>query len=387
MEVPQFEHLAPELPTLRLGFVITGLNVGGAEKALTSLAIGCAAAGDRVAVFSLQPLPPPGSGNDTMVRRLREAGIDITAGGAIGWRSLPAVTRQLRQWLSRHEPELVQSFLYHANVLTAWVSIGTGTRRVAGLRVAESRAFRLAVEQYAMIRFDHVVAVSDRVADFAHSPFGLRLPRRKISVIANGVVVPEMVASGSKIRQEFRTRQDIVVVVGRLHRQKGIDRLISKLASGWSPGGGTGTLVFVGDGPMRESLQRTADGVNATAPGTVVLTGWRTDAAAVIAQADLLLLASRYEGMANVLLEAMAAGIAVVCSDIEGVGELLPPPNRQVVPINDDEALIQRVDELLADRQARQRLGEQNRRRAATRFGVDRMVEKYRDLYRRLLDT
>ena len=370
---------------MRIAFVITGLHVGGAEKAIAALAIGCRAAGDDVAVFSLQPLPPRGGGRDAIAERLRAAGVPIATGNATGTWSMIRVIWRLRRWLFDHQPDVTQSFLYHANVLTAAASRGHRYRRVAGLRVAETRAGRMFWERLALQSFDHVVAVSERVKDFGVSPFGLVVPKHKISVIANGVQIPDQ----AETRFDWTSvgvpaGRNVVLVAGRLHWQKGIKRLIGRLDAGWRPGGGSASLVFVGDGPLRGKLQAAADRVNANLPGSVIVAGWRADAGVMIAGCDVLLLASHYEGMANVLLEAMAAGRAVVCSDVEGVDELLPGDNRQVVPINDDTALTRRVDWLLGDRESRQTLGQHNRRRAARRFGEDRMIEAYRRLYQRV---
>jgi glycosyltransferase involved in cell wall biosynthesis len=138
-------------------------------------------------------------------------------------------------------------------------------------------------------------------------------------------------------------------------------------------------LLLVGDGPDRESLQRAALQLGISSAHFL---GFRGDIPQLLAASDLYVLPSRWEGMPNVVLEAMASGRAIVATDVEGVREALGPnAKHQVVPLNDPSGFSERIVTLLADSALRQRLGNANQQRAAEAFSFAAMVGAYEQLY------
>ena len=115
--------------------------------------------------------------------------------------------------------------------------------------------------------------------------------------------------------------------------------------------------------------------------------GWRADIPQILAASRLLVLPSLWEGMPNVVLEAMAAGLPVVATDVEGVRELLgPAADGQVVPLGDTQAFTDRVIRLVRDTRNRPpKSGAANRRRVAESFTLDGMVAAYQSLWQSLL--
>ena len=174
---------------------------------------------------------------------------------------------------------------------------------------------------------------------------------RQLALLPNPLpmpVVPAAVGSAGD-RQGF-------VTVARLVPQKGIDVLIRALtqtagaARNW-------TLTLVGDGPEREALEQQVQ--QAGLQERVQFLGFRSDPQTFLLQAGVFVLPSRFEGMPNALLEAMAAGLAVVVTDAspgplevveDGVSGL-------VVPSDDPFALAEALDRLGADPELRERLG------------------------------
>jgi glycosyltransferase involved in cell wall biosynthesis len=134
----------------------------------------------------------------------------------------------------------------------------------------------------------------------------------------------------------------LAVCLGRLTEQKGQD----VLAAAWPmvPGGADRQLVFVGDGPDAEHLQAATAGDR-----SVTFTGGlpRSQALAWLAAADLVVVPSRWEGMALVPLEALALGSPVVASDVTGLREALCPEVGHVVPPDDPAALATAVSDWL----------------------------------------
>ncbi|MFF7307645.1 glycosyltransferase [Streptomyces sp. NPDC008137] len=171
----------------------------------------------------------------------------------------------------------------------------------------------------------------------------------------------------------------LVVCVGRLCRQKGQDVLLRA----WDdvvrrvP---DARLVLVGDGPDHDRLREDA-------PQSVVFTGAVADASPWYQVADLVVLPSRWEGMALAPLEAMACGRPVVVTDVDGARESLPPAfsARCLVPPENPVALAGAVTELLTDPLLRESLGDQGRRHVLSTHDVRHTAEAVSDVYRDLL--
>ncbi|MFG3548143.1 glycosyltransferase [Streptomyces sp. NPDC047725] len=171
----------------------------------------------------------------------------------------------------------------------------------------------------------------------------------------------------------------LVVCVGRLCRQKGQDVLIEA----WTavardvPGA---RLALVGDGPDRDRLRRCA-------PASVLFAGAVTDAVTWYRAADLVVLPSRWEGMALAPLEAMACGRPVVVTDVDGARESLPPACARhcLVPPENPAALAEAVTALLLDPPLRESLGRRGRRHVLSAHDTRHTTEAVADLYRDLI--
>ncbi|MEU4979217.1 glycosyltransferase [Streptomyces sp. NPDC021969] len=172
----------------------------------------------------------------------------------------------------------------------------------------------------------------------------------------------------------------LVVCVGRLCRQKGQDVLLSAWASVLArvP---DARLVLVGDGPDRARL-------TARAPASVLFAGAVADAAPWYRAADLVVLPSRWEGMALAPLEAMAWGRPVVVTDVDGAREGLPPAlvPHCVVPPEDPAALADAAAALLLDAPLRASLGRRGRAHVRSAHDVRHTTAAVAALYGDLLN-
>ncbi|MER7762437.1 glycosyltransferase [Streptomyces sp. NPDC097619] len=171
----------------------------------------------------------------------------------------------------------------------------------------------------------------------------------------------------------------LAVCVGRLCQQKGQDLLLRAWpeVTGHAP---TARLVLVGDGPDAERLRRSA-------PPGVLFAGAAADIRPWLRAADLVVLPSRWEGMALAPLEAMACGRPVVVSDVSGARESLPPGQAPLclVPPEDPTALAKALGRLLAEPRLLDTLGGQAREHARTEFDVRRTTAAVTGLYHELL--
>ena len=360
---------------VRLALVITELEVGGAENCLVNLATGIDRQRFAPVVYSLAPRPvAPG---DTLVRRMEDAGIETHFLGIESkWQFLSAVTR-LQKRLAAQQADIVQTFLFHANV------VGTHAARRAkcgsiclGIRVADPSRSRHWIERGAARHADRIVCVSQSVADFCRTRVGF--PDDKLVVIPNGVDLARF-AGATPLNLALLgvpAGRRALLFVGRLDRQKGLDVLLPAMPKLFEqlP---LHDLVIVGDGPQRRELEILAGG-----DARIHFTGRRSDVANILAASDLLILPSRYEGMPNVLLEAMAAAKPVVATRAEGVVELLGDgAPQQTAELGDLPSFLGRIAMLANSTDLAIELGSRNQMRVKTAYSLRAMIHAYEALY------
>jgi len=209
------------------------------------------------------------------------------------------------------------------------------------------------------------------------------------SVIRNGIDLghfrPDDGAGRASARARLPLLCDIpadaplVVCVGRLCRQKGQDVLLRA----WPQVGAAvpdARVVLVGDGPDREQLR-------SVAPPGVLFAGARRDIRPWFQAADVVVLPSRWEGMALAPLEAMACGRPVVVTDVNGARESLPPGHADLalVPPEDPQALAAALSRLLADSALREEMGRQAQVHTRASCDVRKTAAAVSGLYQELL--
>jgi glycosyltransferase involved in cell wall biosynthesis len=175
------------------------------------------------------------------------------------------------------------------------------------------------------------------------------------------------------VRQELGTTQGpVLVTIGRLTDQKGHRYLLQalpRLLETWPQL----CCMFVGDGELREHLQRLA--VELAVERSCCFLGVREDIADILAAADVVVLPSLSEGFPFVLLEALAMGCPVVASRVNGIPELIEDHKTGfLVPARDPHALMVAIREVLHDPAAASKMGAEGRAVVRERFTVDRMV-------------
>ena len=258
---------------------------------------------------------------------------------------------ELERLLQRHCPRRVVSFLSRTNMRTCsalwW--------RDCHLVVSERNDLRKQQLPFPWPRFRRLLyrradVLTANTTGVMESLVPL-FQARHLALLPNPLpmpVVPAAVGSAGD-RQGF-------VTVARLVPQKGIDVLIRALAQ-TSGAAQDWTLTLVGDGPEREALERQV--LQAGLDEKVHFLGFRSDPQTSLLQAGVFVLPSRYEGMPNALLEAMAVGLAVVVTDASpGPLEVVEAGvTGLVVPSDDPAALADALDRLAAQPQLRERLG------------------------------
>jgi len=329
--------------------------------------------------------PTPAEPEASCVRPIREAGIPVHCLSARYRWQFPWVLAKLTWKLRRQRPQLIQTMLFHANVVGALAARTAGVPRiVTGIRVAEkAEPGHRTWSKHLLSRTDRHVCVSRDVADFAWAEMGL--PKDELVVIPNGVDLPRFPsAKPAKLTSlGVLPGRRVVAFVGRLQRQKGVEWLL-KSAPQWLERPLYCDLLLVGRGPLERSLRRRVEKLGIQ--NRVHFAGWRPDVPEILAASAALVLPSEWEGMPNVVLEAMASGLPVVASDVEGVRELLgEQAGVQTVRFGDGPALADRLGQFLSAPALAAKVGAANRQRAEEHFSLDAMVEAYQQLWESLL--
>jgi glycosyltransferase involved in cell wall biosynthesis len=211
------------------------------------------------------------------------------------------------------------------------------------------------------------------------------VPAERLSVIANGV--PDAPALSDVRRAEIDAELElepgapVVAVIGRLVPQKAHDRFFraAVLVKETLPGA---RFLIVGDGELRTELEAMVAELGLVEQ--VRFTGIRDDVPELIGRTDLVVFSSIWEGLSIVALEALAAGVPLVSTDVAGTRELLATGAGLVVP-HDDERLAGAITELLGDPARRQEMGAAGRALHAERFSTAQMAAAYRERYEALL--
>lgn len=362
----------------RVLHIIPSLDRSGAEKQLTLLAAHLPRDEFEVHVCALTRGGP-------LAAELRAAGVPVTVIGK-RWKADPAAYWRLVKHVRAVAPVIVQTWLFAANSYGRAAALQAGAPRiVAGERCVDRWKVwhELALDRWLARRTDKIVVNSTGVSEFyiAHG-----LPAEKFVIIPNAIEEATAPATRrEKLLAELGLPADarLIASIGRLWPQKRMKDVI------WAADllkviRGDVHLLIIGDGPDRRRLERFRRAVRIE--DRVHFLGHRDDVPGLLPHFDLLWLASAYEGLPNVVMEAMAAGVPVVATDIAGNRDLITSGETGfLVPVGDRAALAARANQLLDDPELRARLAAAARERVNSEFSLAKLIERYQALYRSLL--
>jgi len=241
------------------------------------------------------------------------------------------------------------------------------------------------IKKLSLKSIDRIVNVSNANRDYLLSIFP-RLDPARVEMIWNGILVenyrlPRGVIAGIDDPRLADPNSVIVSVVASLGNQKGHVHLIEAIP-GIHRRIPAVVFLFVGDGHMRAEFERlTRENGSAEA---VIFTGYRDDIPGILASSDLFVLPSIFEGTPLAILEAMAAGRAVVATAVDGNAEaVLDGETGYLVPPKDAGALAEKISALLERKDLREQFGRAGRERAEQYFSAATMAAAYRKLFNR----
>ena len=224
-----------------------------------------------------------------------------------------------------------------------------------------------------------VVAVSHHVRDYLISA-GVQEDR--VETIYDGILKPEA-ATGSTLRDELGLDADAVVagMVAIMREKKGHEDLIAAVRPMLAERPNL-HVVMAGDGVWFEKIKAIVDGLGLA--HRIHLLGFRTDITNVLRGCDLFVLPTHQEALGQSFIEAMAVGLPVIGTRVDGVPELIDDGvNGLLVPAHDVDSLRSALARLIDDAPLRARLGLAARLKTDNRFTVDAMANETVDCYLR----
>ncbi len=326
-------------------------------------------------VLTLSPEPP-----DTELPRFQELGVQYETWGLSRLKGLIYGSKRLRSAVKKYDPDIIQTQGIRADTLSAMFL--RGYPRITTVRnypyddypakFGDLQGKAMAWEHLRMYKqIDHPIACSETIAELIDS-HGV-----ETEVIHNGVDQHKFTPSSADERRQLREKLDlpqdreIIISVGSLISRKDPQTLIK----GFQKSKLDATLVFLGDGPLREECE-------SLAADDVRFEGHVDNVSEYLQASDYFASASTSEGLPNCVMEALATGLPVCLSDIKPHLELLRDvsvgtmfPVESVVGVS--EALVELVD-AESDKES------QSRAVVEDHFTAKKMSENYQTLYQRI---
>ena len=352
---------------LRIAAHISAAEWGGAERRSLALLRGLAQRGHEIVVYCNTP---------RIAEKAREAGL-ISVISPLRGDVMLANAFALAHRLRRQKPDILLLITFRRLLLGALAGrIARVPRIIARIGLASDVA-RSAKYRFVLRRWIDDVVVN---AESLRAPFIASLSSAadvRVSVIPNGVAPRDAAAlTRADARAVIGVPADAYVVgsVGRLVKQKRFDRLLNAAAQIEGA-----HVVIAGEGYQREQLQELAATLGIAQ--RVHLLGHREDAGAVQRALDVYVVCSAQEGMSSGMLEAMAAGLPVVSTDVSGAREALEDTTPcGIVVQHDSGAIATALRTLEGDAALRGELGRAAAAVAGKRYGFETMVDRWEDL-------
>ncbi|CAI0773513.1 Glycogen synthase [Serratia entomophila] len=357
---------------MRIDYVITGLEIGGAEYQVVALLEQLAQRGHQLRLISLTP---PSSA--VFIDRLAAAGIPLCSLGMRSGKDLPRALLRLRKELLRSRPDVVHSHMVHANLLTRLVRLLMPSLKIVCTAHNTHEGGKLRDWAYRLT--NPLSQMNTTISEAATRRFtGEKVfPTSNTRTIPNGIDTDKF-APGD-IREDhigpFRW-----LAVGRLVEQKDYPTLISAFSR--LP---DSRLLIAGKGPLLEALQLQVK--QAGLKERVEFLGVRDNIDKLYRQVDGFVLSSEWEGYGLVVAEAMASELPVVVTDSGGPGEIIGSEgiNGLLVPIKNPDALAQAMARIESmPPLERQNLGRAARQRVKDKFSLNQIVTQWEHVYAEL---
>ncbi len=362
-------------------FLSTSMGMGGADRSLLSAAQGLRARGHDVCIISLTPLGQMGIQAQNL--GIATESLEMRRGYPDP-RGLLQLARRIRAW----KPHVLHSHMVHANLMARAVRVLArfpvlvstihniyegGRALMAGYRLTNGLADQMTIISEAAAR---------RFIDE-----GI-VPAKLLRVLPNGIDtdVPLLAANvREELRRSLGVSQEFAwIAVGRFEVAKDYPNMLAAFARVRERYPRT-ALLLVGKGSLQKETEAVVKSLGLE--GHARFLGVRDDVSAVMGAADGYVMSSAWEGMPMVLLEAAAAGLPIVATRVGGNQEVVQDGESGfLVPPRQPDSLAEAMIRLMQYPDVQRRsMGERGRAHVRANYGLERIVERWEELYREVL--
>jgi glycosyltransferase involved in cell wall biosynthesis len=370
---------------IKITYLITGLHTGGAEMIIYRM-LKTALEQDyddefKFQVISIVPTAEIGD-------KIKELGIEVKSLNAES-KSNPLIAWRLYSLLRQEQPDILHTFLFHANVLGRIIGKIAGVPKIVSAIRNEYFGNKLREKILKITKHlcDHTTVVSEYTAGKMIEK-GV-IAEKNYKVITNGVDIEALTSENKKQKQKIKTnlnldkKDPVLVSVGSLTEQKGFSYLIKaidKLKEKYEDI----FLMILGSGPKQKELKQLIQKLDLQQE--VELVGRKDNVKDYLQLADIFMLSSLWEGMPNALLEAQAVGLPSVATRVSGISEIIDDgENGVIVEPNSEGALISGIetilDQIKEDEGAIKTAAQQ---KIKQEFSLESMTEDYISFYKNL---
>jgi glycosyltransferase involved in cell wall biosynthesis len=292
----------------------------------------------------------------------------------------PTVMASIRELANRTNADLVHAHGYKADIYSYFALRSSGIPLVSTCHTwyDNNRLVTLygVADRTVLRNYAAVAAVSDEVKQRLLKS-GVR--EDKIHLVRNGIDLRPFDNARPSLRNDSTSGHSIVGLIGRLSIEKGVDIFLQAAAQVLVELPST-KFIVVGEGPDRDKLESLIDELKIRQ--SVSMLGRRDDMPAIYASLDIMVSASRQEGLPMAVLEGMASSLPLVATPAGDVPTVVLDGRTGVmVPLEDAASLASAVVALLRNPEQRKHLGAAARRRIEDEFSADRMTADYLRVY------
>lgn len=368
---------------IRLLFIVPTLMPGGTEKQISLLARGLAA--NKKYYTEIVSLYKKGR----IESEFSETNIKVSC---IGMKNIYDLFGALRLigFIKRGKFDIVHNFLFDANFWGGIAGFFSGKKIIVSSRRdidVWKRRKHIILERIGNLFSKKVIVNAHAIKDFVIRQE--RLNPDKIEVIYNGIEIDKFSNDKDKAYYKkeilgFQENVRIVTMIGTLSVKKSQTDFLKAAQKVLQIHNSNVKFLIVGAGPLEVYLKQLT--YNLGIADYVFFSGFRDDISSILAATDIFVLPSLFEGLPNVILEAMASGLPVVATDVGGIPEVVENGKSGIlIKPKDYPGLADTILDLLEKEDLRITMGRRGREIVEEKFNFERMLRDYDNLYLGLL--